>query len=34
MLVVGGGGYMALSDIADMDGAAIIAFSDWFSDRF
>ena len=26
MLVVGGGGYMALSDQFDMDGAAIIAF--------
>ena len=26
MLVVGGGGYMALSDQFDMDGASIIAF--------
>ena len=26
MLVIGGGGYMALSDQFDMDGAAIIAF--------
>ena len=26
MLVVGGGGYMALSDQFNMDGAAIIAF--------